>query len=123
MIPAGAVAWCDLDPPTGSEQGGRRPVVVISSSDFTDVMTDRVIVVPCTTRDREWANHVALAGETGLTSQTFAMTEQPRTISVKRIHRVSGHLDPECLRTVCAWVHQWIYSDPPLPSPGAAPQI
>lgn len=111
------MAWADLDPVKGREQGGRRPVLVVSSPDFSDVITDRVIIVPCTKRDRGWNNHVEITGPTGLPFTSFAMTEQPRIMSTERIHGVRGQVDPACLRTVCEWVHQWIYSDPPLPPP------
>jgi mRNA-degrading endonuclease toxin of MazEF toxin-antitoxin module len=46
----GDVCWCDLEPRSGSEQRGRRPVVVVSSDALNRVATWRtVVVVPCST--------------------------------------------------------------------------
>jgi mRNA interferase MazF len=102
------VAWCEFGEPTGREQGGRRPGVVISSDDFIDVVHQIAIVVPCTRRDRGWLNHVELTGQTGLSTRTFAITEQPRAISTQRLHGVVGHVDDECLREIARWVAAWL---------------
>jgi mRNA interferase MazF len=107
---AGMVAWCDFDPVVGREQGGRRPCVIVSSGDFTDVITRLVIAVPCTARDRGWANHILLAGPTGLARPSFAITEQPRTMSVERIHGIAGRVDEDCLTQIMRWVHVWQHS-------------
>ena len=106
MIRAGSVVWVDLGAPAGTEQGGRRPGLVISSADHLDV-TRLVTVLPCTTRDRGWPNHVALRGA-GTPVPTLAMTEQPRTISRERIRGVIGDVGPECMADVMAWVSRWL---------------
>jgi mRNA interferase MazF len=108
-LTAGRIVWSDLDPPVGHEQGGRRPCVVISSTDFTDVITQMAILVPCTTRRRGWINHVQLIGDTGLTATTFAITEQPRTVSVRRVHGTAGYVDAECLTEIMRWVAVWLH--------------
>lgn len=108
-LSAGRVVWSDLNPSVGHEQGSRRPCVVISSTDFTEVIARMVILVPCTTRDRGWINHVRLTGDTGLTAPTFAITEQPRTVSVRRVHGVAGHVDHGCLAEIMRWVAVWLH--------------
>lgn len=108
-LPAGIVVWCDLDPVVGREQGGRRPCVVISSSDFSDVVTRLVLVVPCTTRDRGWVNHVTISGPTGLASPTYALTEQVRSLSTERVRGVPGRVDDTCLTSIMRWVHVWLH--------------
>jgi len=107
---AGRVVWSDLDPSVGHEQGGRRPCVVVSSTDFTDAIARMAILVPCTTRDRGWINHVRLAGDTGLTATTFAITEQPRTVSVRRVDSVAGYVDDQCLTEIMRWVGVWLHA-------------
>jgi mRNA interferase MazF len=107
-LTAGQVLWCDLDPTMGREQGGRRPCVVMSSTAFGRATDGLVIAVPCTSRDRGWVNHVLLSGPTGLTNATFAITEQPRAMSVERIHGVAGHVDNACLALISRWVHAWL---------------
>ena len=50
----GEVWWADLAPRSGSEQRGRRPVIVLSSDAFNTVPTWRsVVVVPLTTSERQ----------------------------------------------------------------------
>ncbi len=56
---AGTLVWADFGTLIGREQGGRRPALVISSQAHAAV-TALVLVLPCTTRDRGWINHVAL---------------------------------------------------------------
>ena len=89
----GAVVWADLDPTVGRQQGGRRPAVVVASDDYLAVVDTLTIVVPVTSRDRGWPNHVQLHGPVGLDRSSWAMTEQPRTISRGRIHRLAGTVD------------------------------
>lgn len=104
---AGQVVWCDLDPSIGRDQGGRRPCVVVSSEKFSAATDDLVIAVPCTSRDRGWVHHIPLSGPTGLTRKTFAITEQPRTMSVDRIRGHAGHVDEDCMSGIVRWVHVW----------------
>ncbi|MGA0209274.1 MAG: type II toxin-antitoxin system PemK/MazF family toxin, partial [Candidatus Nanopelagicales bacterium] len=47
-LEAGTIVWCELDPVVGSEQGGRRPALIISSLDYSAAMSRMTIVVPCT---------------------------------------------------------------------------
>jgi mRNA interferase MazF len=108
-LTAGQIVWSDLDPPIGREQGGRRPCVVISSTDFSDVIEQMVILVPCTTRDRGWINHIELSGDTGLTATTYAITEQPRTVSVRWVVGLAGHVGNECLADIMRWVGVWLH--------------
>ncbi|WP_395638818.1 type II toxin-antitoxin system PemK/MazF family toxin [Pseudolysinimonas sp.] len=97
---AGAVVWVDLEPTRGREQGGIRPGVVISSSEYLESVDSLATVIPVTTRDREWPNHVLLTGMTGLTASSWAMTEQMRSIARERIVRWSGSVDVDSLDTI-----------------------
>ena len=72
-------------------------------------MRDLVIVVPITSVDRGWPHHVSVRGEqTGLPRASFAMTEQPRTISVARISRRSGVADRHTLAEINQWLRDFI---------------
>jgi mRNA interferase MazF len=108
-LTAGQVVWCDLEPAVGREQGGRRPCVVISSTDFSDVIDELIVVVPCTSRERGWLSRIPLSGPTGLARLTFAITEQPRTMSVSRVHGLAGFVDSECLTEISRWVSVWLH--------------
>lgn len=48
-----------LDPPTGREQAGERPALVLSDEDFNTV-TGRAVIVPVASRVRGWPFEVAL---------------------------------------------------------------
>ena len=89
----GSVLWATLDPASGREQARRRPVVVVASDDYLEVVTALMIVVPVTTVDRGWPSHVLLGGTTGLDRPSWAMTEQPRTIDRGRVRSVAGQVD------------------------------
>jgi mRNA interferase MazF len=106
---AGQIVWGDLDPTVGREQGGRRPCVVISSTALRRATSELLIVVPCTSRDRGWPNHVPLSGPTGLARPTFAITEQPRALSIDRVHGLAGHVDDDCLALISRWVRTWLH--------------
>ena len=48
----GEVWWASLPPPTGSEPGYRRPVLVVSSDDFNDTKINTVVVAALTSNVR-----------------------------------------------------------------------
>lgn len=101
----GAIVWVQLDPTRGREQAGTRPAVVLSSDGYLEAVPDLAIVIPVTTRDRAWPHHVQLAGpELSLTRPSFAMTEQPRTISRHRITRRVGRVDQPTMDAITLWI-------------------
>lgn len=105
----GAVVWVDLSPTRGREQRGNRPALVVSSRGYLDSVPDLVIVVPITSVDRGWPHHVAVTGDrSGLTRASFAMTEQPRTISRERIIRRAGVVDADTLMAVDEWLRDFV---------------
>ncbi|MGH3445258.1 MAG: type II toxin-antitoxin system PemK/MazF family toxin [Nocardioidaceae bacterium] len=103
----GAVAWAWLDPTIGREQAGRRPVVVVASEGYIDVATTLLIVVPVSRTDRGWPNHVRLAGVPQL-PPSFAITEQPRTVSRDRLGDPIGHVDDGCLAEIKQWLADFL---------------
>lgn len=101
--------WADLDPVRGREQAGRRPALVIASDSYLEQADTLAIIVPATTNDRGWPNHVRLTGpDLRLDRPTFAMTEQPRTISRDRLVEVAGSVDSETMRAVDAWLRDFL---------------
>jgi mRNA interferase MazF len=93
----GDVVWVSFDPTRGREQQGHRPAVVVASADYLTVVDTLAIVVPVTSRHRGWPDHILLMGPSGLAAESWAMTEQIRTISRDRITDVVGHVTAECL--------------------------
>lgn len=104
----GAVVWADLEPVRGREQGGRRPAVVVASPGYLDAVTTLALIVPVTTVDRGWPNHIRLTGATGLERPSWAMTEQLRTITRTRLVDVSGVAGPDCLRAIRIWLADFL---------------
>jgi mRNA interferase MazF len=102
---AGEVVWARPTPTVGREQAGRRPVVVVSNQLFHDAVTTLAIVVPVTSVDRGWDNHVPLAGAD---VAGFAMTEQVRAISRDRVDGRLGAVDDQTLRAIRRWISDYI---------------
>ncbi|MGH2562403.1 MAG: type II toxin-antitoxin system PemK/MazF family toxin [Thermomicrobiales bacterium] len=93
-IRRGEVYDARLDPVEGSEQGGTRPVVVVSRNAINEA-SDVLLIVPCTSyrRQRVYRSQVILAApDGGLTVDSVAMGEQVRTLSKSRIVRRCGLL-------------------------------
>lgn len=91
----GEVLLVDLEPVAGNEQGGRRPVVVISNVGYDQLVAGRLLVVcPITSRDRGLSHHVPVtrAATHRLNRPSWVMCEQPRTISSRRVDRSLGTL-------------------------------
>ena|SRR5699024_2486487 len=90
----GDIYWAKPDPAVGSEQAGRRPVLVISADEAIDVIPGVVTVLPLTTQNREWVTRVPVRGsETGLKDPSWAICEQVRTVSTERIGKRRGVAD------------------------------
>lgn len=104
-IEPGALCWAWLDPAVGREQGGRRPVVVVSGREYLTVVDTLTIVVPVTRVDRGWDNHVSISvgGVSG-----WAMTEQVRTISRERIASVIGEVDAVAFSRIRSWISDFL---------------
>lgn len=104
----GVVAWAALEPVRGREQGGHRPVLIVASAGYLDAVTTLVIVLPITTIDREWPNHVRVEGPSGLDRPSWVMTEQPRTLSRDRLTGVAGEVSIGCLTAVRTWLGDFL---------------
>ena len=112
-IQPGSVVWVSLDPTIGREQAGTRPAVVVASPGYLRAVQELAIVVPATTTDRGWPHHVALTGRSlSLPRPTYAMTEQPRTISRRRITASAGEVDGATLETIRRWLDDFLYQTP-----------
>ena len=109
-IEPGTVVWVDLDPAVGREQAGRRPAVVVASAGYLSAVTELVIIVPATTKQRGWPQQVELTGSTlQLPQPTYAMTEQPRTISRQRISGTAGTVEDRCLDKIRRWLADFLH--------------
>ena len=106
---SGDVLLCDLNPVAGREQGGVRPVVVVSHSRYAAV-PGLFIAVPLTTRHRGLEHHVEIPADdhTGLKQVSYAMTEQVRTMSHERAGRQLGRISNDALTVISRYLHLFI---------------
>ncbi len=104
----GVVAWAALEPVRGREQGGHRPVLIVASAGYLDAVTTLVIVLPITTTERGWPNHIRVEGPSGLERPSWVMTEQPRTLLRDRLTGVAGEVSADCLRAVRTWLGDFL---------------
>ena len=104
----GSVAWADLSPARGRERSGKRPVLVVASRGYLETVTALVVVLPVTTADRGWSNHVPLRGAHGLDRASWVMTEQVRTITRDRIGDVVGLVDDATLGDVDVYLRDFL---------------
>lgn len=95
----GEVYWAELTPRSGSEQQGRRPVVVISHDVFNQARGWRsIIVVPLSTstvQARRGPSAVPLRrGAAGLTKESVALCHQVTTLDRAKLTQRIGALSP-----------------------------
>ena len=93
----GEVWWAELEPRSGSEQRGRRPVVVVSHDGFNEVPSWRsVVAVPLwTTRARTGPTAIALTpGSGGLGKECVAPCHQVTTLDRTKLTKRVGALAP-----------------------------
>lgn len=103
----GDIVWVAPEIAVGREQAGRRPALVIAGTDYLTTVDTLAVVVPLSSVDRGWPNHVPIAGGT-LPRSSWAMTEQIRTVSRERIVNRAGRADAETLRAVRVWVRDFL---------------
>jgi mRNA interferase MazF len=108
-LTSGDVLLCDLSPVAGREQGGIRPVVVVSHHRYS-VIPGLFLAIPLTTRDRGLDHHIRIPADdhTGLRQVSFAMTEQIRAMSDHRAGRQLGKVPGETLTTISRYLHLFI---------------
>ena len=84
-------------------------MLVVASGLYLEQADTLAIVVPATTTDRGWPNHVLLRGpRLELGSPTYAMTEQPRTVTRDRFVSELGVVDAATMREVDRWLRDFL---------------
>ena len=72
---SGEGSCAELDPVLRRELAARRPALVIASDLYLEQADTLAIIVPVTTNNRGWPNHVRLKGsDLALDQPSFAMT-------------------------------------------------
>jgi mRNA interferase MazF len=81
----GDIHWADLNPVIGSEQGGLRPVLILSQNVFNE-RSGTVIAVAITSQPQRAGYPLTLElADTKLPKQSWVKISQIRTLSVKRV--------------------------------------
>jgi mRNA interferase MazF len=108
-VKSGDVLLCDLNPVADREQGGVRPVVVVSHPRYA-VVPGLFIAVPLTSRYRSLEHHIEIPADdrTGLKQVSYAMTEQVRAMSDERAGRQLGRVSDGVLASISRYVHLFI---------------
>ena len=101
----GEVYWADLMPRSGSEQTGRRPVIVMSHDGFNQTPSWKsIIVVPLSTSASQASRGITTiaipAGAAGLARASSAVCHQVTTLDRSKFAKKLGALTPELLRPV-----------------------
>lgn len=91
---AGDVLLADLDPVAGHEQGGRRPVLVVSGPSYNELRNQQLIVAAITSRERGLPFHILVGTDSGLRTPSWAQSESVRAISVRRVIKRLGGASP-----------------------------
>ena len=100
-IRRGDIYYADLNPVIGSEQGGTRPVLIISN-DIGNKHSPTVIIAAITSRVRtkkKLPTHLYLGQIEGLPANSIVLFEQIRTIDKKRLREHIGMLDSQQILT------------------------
>ena len=102
----GDIYLANLNPYKGSEQGGKRPVIIIQN-DVGNHYSPTVIVTAVTSRffkKRALPTHVPLANAE-LEKNSLALHEQIRTIDKSRLIRKIGRVPEEKMKEINQAIH------------------
>lgn len=93
----GEIYFADLDPHYGSEQGGKRPVIVIQNN-TGNKFAPTVIVAAVTSKVSKKPNqptHVLIEQNPAFSRPSVVLLEQLFTIDKERIQRLLGQTTPD----------------------------
>jgi mRNA interferase MazF len=96
----GEIRWADLNPVRGSEQGGLRPVLILSHDVFND-RSGTVIALAITSQEQRAGFPLTLElASPLLPKKSWVKISQIRTLAVERIGRKIAEAAPEELAQV-----------------------
>ena len=102
IVKRGDIYYADLSPVVGSEQGGRRPVLVIQN-DIGNKYSPTVIAAAITSQinKAKMPTHIELAAKDyGLNKDSVILLEQIRTIDKRRLREKIGRIDDRLMASV-----------------------
>jgi mRNA interferase MazF len=104
----GDIYWADLNPVIGSEQGGLRPVLILSHNVFNE-RSGTVIAVAITSQPQRAGYPLTFElSDTKLPKKSWVKISQIRTLSVKRIHKKISKTSEEKLAMIVEGLNEII---------------
>ena len=104
----GNIYWADLNPVIGSEEGGFRPVLILSHNVFNE-RSGTVIAVAITSQPQRAGFPLTLElSGTKLPKQSWIKMSQIRTLSNKRIGKIISRISEEELIDVIEGINEII---------------
>lgn len=108
QILRGEVRWADLNPVRGSEQSGRRPVLILSQ-DIFNKRSGTVIAMAITSQPQKAGFPLTYPLDSKqLQKPSWVKISQIRTLSVERIGKKLGSVEPEHLAKIIDGLNQII---------------
>ncbi len=101
-IHRGDLYYADLNPVVGSEQGGVRPVLVISNNTgnfYSPTVIIAMISSRCETKAK-LPTHYPIEAGNGVKKDSVILLEQLRTIDKMRLKEFLGSLDSRCMENI-----------------------
>ena len=96
MVNKWEIYFCNLDPTTGSEQRGTRPVLIISTDSVNHNLTVSTVLPLSSVKptDKIYPTEVLLPTQvSGLPKLSVAMVQQIRTVSHNRLQNLAGKIN------------------------------
>ena len=104
----GDIIWANLDPTTGHEQAGRRPVLILSH-DFFNEKSGTVIAVALTSQPQKAGFPLTLPLDDKIaTKLSWIKISQIRTLSTLRLGKTIGRVTEEQLQIVIEGLNEII---------------
>ena len=104
----GDIFWANLDPTTGHEQAGRRPVLILSH-DFFNERSGTVIAVALTSQPQKAGFPLTLVLDDKIAKkQAWIKISQIRTVSTLRLGKIIGRVTEDQLTRVIAGLNEII---------------
>lgn len=104
----GDIIWADLEPTKGSEQRGRRPVVILSHDVFNQ-SSGTVIAVAVTSQEQRAGFPLTLQlDSTQLTKSAWVKISQIRTLSIQRLGNKIGQVAAQELEQIIEGLNEII---------------
>ncbi len=104
----GQVRWAELNPTRGHEQAGHRPVLILSQDVFND-RSGTVIAMALSSQPQKAGFPLTYLLDSGqLQKPSWVKISQIRTLSVERIGKKLGVVEPEQLAHIIDGLNQII---------------